>query len=95
LSKIYADLFFISRFRIIDTDTFSTSKSSKKNSNEIDLDDPEELFATQEEKPFVAGIVDERPAQVILIIHGTILIQNIVFEVLTHVLFSCANPFLK
>ena len=59
----------ISRFRIIDSDTFSTSasssKSSKKKSTEIDLDDPEEQYATQEEKPFVAGIVDERPAQVI------------------------------
>ena len=27
-------------------------------------EDAEELFATQEEKPQIAGIVDERPAQV-------------------------------
>ncbi len=63
---------FLNRFRIIDTDSFSAESShteksvKKKKSNEIvNLDDdPDERYATAEEKPQVAGIVDERPAQV-------------------------------
>ena len=62
-------------FKIIDNDSFSTSSSStstskKKGHTVVDVDDDDEAesrFDLQEEKPLVAGVVDERPSHVRLL----------------------------
>jgi len=75
------------RFRIIDQTSLtasapSTSKTSKtkvKNAEDDDDDEAQERFALEEEKPQIAGVLDERPEHVIFL-SNSLRIPTAVFE---------------